>query len=116
MGTYGTYGNERVGIHYGERVAGLQNARAANSPAAGQMTDQSISVIQAGKRIVEGEREAVRSIPGRGAIIVPRVETCSDLPWGYGVIARIILGLRARIRGIEEPVGESAAEIKDTAS
>ena len=80
------------------------------------MTDQSVPMIQAGKRIVKGQREAVRSIPGRGAIVVPRVETSGDLPWGYGVIARIILGGRARIRDIEEPVGESAAEIKNTAS
>lgn len=67
-------------------IAGLENARAANSPTARQVAHGPFSIIHAPQGIVEAEREAIGRIEDRWSVILLRIQ-----PSGIGIVPSVIL-------------------------
>src|ERR1700679_1778600 len=101
-----TDGNERVLVYDRERITALEDTGARKSPSPGQMADHFLPAVQAWNLVVERERETVRRIIRGRPVILRGVSR-------RGIYAGIVLGLGMRIRRIEKPVREPAADIEN---
>src|SRR5450755_4250839 len=78
------------------------------APASGNPTQSALASIQAREFVVEGQGEAVRNIPRRGAVELMRIQS-------RRISAAVILGRRSRVRCVKEATFDSGSEVKGNA-
>src|SRR5271165_697124 len=97
-----------VAIPCSQGITRLEDARAAGSPAPGQVAQSPPPSIQALQLVVETEGEAIGHIEDRWPVILLRIQ-----PSGIGIVQRVILGTGTSVGRIQITAREVPPYVKD---